>query len=55
MSCAMSAKNMYDMIVFGCVVQDRLLKPLGGYAGYNNEWRELGQVISRVSLFLWCP
>ncbi|XP_064653296.1 katanin p60 ATPase-containing subunit A-like 2 isoform X4 [Lineus longissimus] len=26
---------------------DRLLKPLGGYMGYNNEWRELAQVISR--------
>lgn len=27
--------------------QDRLLKPLGGYVGYNSEWRELAQVISR--------
>jgi len=27
---------------------DRLLKPLGGYLGYSNEWRELAQVISRV-------
>ncbi|XP_013379501.1 katanin p60 ATPase-containing subunit A-like 2 [Lingula anatina] len=26
---------------------DRLLKPLGGYMGYNSEWRELAQVISR--------
>ena len=26
---------------------DRLLKPLGGYVGYNNEWRDLAQVISR--------
>ncbi|XP_033749769.1 katanin p60 ATPase-containing subunit A-like 2 isoform X4 [Pecten maximus] len=26
---------------------DRLLKPLGGYVGYNSEWRELAQVISR--------
>ncbi|KAF6032592.1 KATNAL2 [Bugula neritina] len=26
---------------------DRLLKPLGGYLGYSNEWRELAQVISR--------
>jgi len=26
---------------------DRLLKPLGGYSGYNTEWRELAQVISR--------
>jgi len=30
-------------------VQDRLLKPLGGYVGYSGEWRELAQVISRVS------
>ncbi|CAF4558577.1 unnamed protein product [Rotaria socialis] len=28
---------------------DRLLKPLGGYAGYSSEWRELAEVISRVS------
>lgn len=35
-------------------VQDRLLKPLGGYLGYNMEWRELAQVISRVLFFpLW--
>ncbi|XP_014767657.1 katanin p60 ATPase-containing subunit A-like 2 [Octopus bimaculoides] len=27
--------------------QDRLLKPLGGYMGYNNEWRDLAQLISR--------
>ncbi|VDI47897.1 katanin p60 ATPase-containing subunit A1 [Mytilus galloprovincialis] len=27
--------------------QDRLLKPLGGYVGYNSEWRELAQSISR--------
>ncbi|XP_059165954.1 katanin p60 ATPase-containing subunit A-like 2 isoform X2 [Physella acuta] len=26
---------------------DRILKPLGGYLGYNSEWRELAQVISR--------
>ncbi|KAK3701924.1 hypothetical protein RRG08_049810 [Elysia crispata] len=26
---------------------DRILKPLGGYMGYNSEWRELAQVISR--------
>ncbi|CAH1253301.1 KATNAL2 [Branchiostoma lanceolatum] len=26
---------------------DRLLKPLGGYVGYNSEWRELAQTISR--------
>ncbi|KAL5004004.1 hypothetical protein ScPMuIL_017460 [Solemya velum] len=26
---------------------DRLMKPLGGYVGYNSEWRELAQVISR--------
>jgi len=25
----------------------RLLKPLGGYMGYNSEWRELAQVIQR--------
>lgn len=28
---------------------DRLLKPLGGYLGYSSEWRDLAQVISRVS------
>lgn len=27
--------------------QDRLLKPLGGYLAYNNEWRDLAQLISR--------
>ncbi|KAH9488815.1 Katanin p60 ATPase-containing subunit A-like 2 [Bulinus truncatus] len=26
---------------------DKILKPLGGYLGYNSEWRELAQVISR--------
>ncbi len=26
------------------------MKPLAGYIGYNNEWRDLAQVISRVSL-----
>ncbi|PVD19895.1 hypothetical protein C0Q70_20389 [Pomacea canaliculata] len=26
---------------------DRILKPLGGYVGYNSEWRELAQTISR--------
>ncbi|CAF1246894.1 unnamed protein product [Adineta steineri] len=26
---------------------DRLLKPLGGYAGYNSEWRDLADVVSR--------
>lgn len=26
---------------------DKLLKPLGGYVGYNTEWRELAQNISR--------
>jgi hypothetical protein len=31
------------------LLQDRLLKPLGGYVGYNSEWRELAQCISRVS------
>lgn len=30
--------------------QDRLLKPLGGYVGYNSEWRELAQVVSRVRI-----
>ena len=30
-------------------LQDRLLKPLGGYMGYSNEWRDLAQTISRVS------
>ena len=24
------------------------MKPLAGYVGYNSEWRELAQVISRV-------
>ena len=47
------AKNMYNVISFikrvACVVQDRLLKPLGGFSGYSSEWRELAQVISRVS------
>ncbi|CAF1037274.1 unnamed protein product [Rotaria sp. Silwood1] len=28
---------------------DRLLKPLGGYIGYTSEWRELAEVITRVS------
>ena len=32
-----------------CLFQDRLLKPLGGYVGYNSEWRELAQIINRVS------
>ncbi|CAF0912763.1 unnamed protein product [Rotaria sordida] len=27
---------------------DRLLKPLGGFVGYNSEWRELAEVVSRV-------
>ena len=31
------------------LIQEKLLKPLGGYVGYNQEWRELAQVISRVS------
>ena len=31
--------------------QDKLLKPLGGYVGYNTEWRELAQNISRVSIY----
>lgn len=30
---------------------DRLLKPLGGYTGYNSEWRELAEVVSRVKKF----
>ena len=25
------------------------MKPLGGYAGYNAEWRELAEVVSRVN------
>jgi hypothetical protein len=25
------------------------MKPLAGYIGYNSEWRELAQVISRVN------
>ncbi len=27
------------------------MKPLGGFAGYNSEWRELAQVISRVRTY----
>ena len=30
---------------------DKLMKPLAGYIGYNSEWRELAQVISRVAQF----
>jgi katanin p60 ATPase-containing subunit A1 len=30
--------------------KDRLMKPLAGYIGYNSEWRELAQVISRVKI-----
>ena len=30
------------------VCQDRLLKPIAGFAGYNSEMRELAAVISRV-------
>ena len=26
------------------------MKPLAGYVGYNSEWRELAQVISRVRI-----
>ena len=26
------------------------MKPLAGYIGYNSEWRELAQVISRVKI-----
>lgn len=33
------------------VLKVRLLKPLAGFAGYNNEMRELAAVISRVSPF----
>ena len=48
---------IYIYIYMLCLCQDRLLKPLGGYVGYNSEWRELAQVISRVSpaaLDLYC-
>ncbi|GAA49283.1 katanin p60 ATPase-containing subunit A-like 2 [Clonorchis sinensis] len=34
--------------------QERLLKPLGGYAGYTSEWRELAMTISR-EIFLENP
>jgi len=34
---------------------DKLLKPLGGYLNYSNEWRELAQVISRVGTYLSFP
>ena len=28
------------------------MKPLAGFVGYNSEWRELAQVISRVKNLL---
>ncbi|CAL8068301.1 unnamed protein product [Calicophoron daubneyi] len=34
--------------------QERLLKPLGGYAGYTGEWRDLAMTISR-EIFLQNP
>lgn len=34
------------------LLQDKLLKPLGGYVGYNAEWRDLAQNISRVCIKL---
>jgi len=30
------------------MIQDKLLKPLGGFAGLTGEWRDLAAVISRV-------
>ena len=36
---------VYVILIF---LQEKLLKPLGGYMGYSSEWRELAQVISRV-------
>ena len=27
------------------------MKPLAGFIGYNSEWRELAQVISRVYIY----
>ena len=44
-------------------MQERLLKPVAGFAGYSSEMRELAAVISRVSkrplspdqlLVIWC-
>ena len=32
------------------LTQDRLLKPLSGLIGYNAEWRELAEVVSRVNI-----
>jgi hypothetical protein len=51
-----TAEFVFEVCVFSFFmylpnVQDRLLKPLGGYLGYNMEWRELAQVISRVISF----
>ena len=37
--------------MFVCV-EDRLLKPLGGFTGHNMEMRELAQLISRASCSL---
>uniref|UniRef100_A0A5K3FND5 Katanin p60 ATPase-containing subunit A-like 2 n=1 Tax=Mesocestoides corti TaxID=53468 RepID=A0A5K3FND5_MESCO len=38
----------------GTLFQERILKPLGAYAGYSAEWRELAQTISR-DIFLQNP
>ena len=32
-------------------IQEKLLKPLGGFAGLTGEWRDLAAVISRVCAF----
>ncbi|KAA3673852.1 katanin p60 ATPase-containing subunit A1 [Paragonimus westermani] len=38
----------------GLIKKERLLKPLGGYAGYTGEWRELALTISK-EIFLQNP
>ena len=43
---------LYIFIFLLFYFQDKLLKPLGGYVGYSNEWRELAQIISRVRYVL---
>ena len=39
-------RNWKSCVIF--TIQDRLLKPLGGFAGLTGEWRDLAAVISRV-------
>ena len=40
---------LFDGNVMYLFIQDRIMKPLGGYLGYSSEWRDLAQTISRVS------